>query len=899
MAKYFVQDTSLVNIARAIREKTGSTENMLLKDMPDAIRSISGTASGGVLLKPAEYPDYVRQEAARVANEARKYIKEDSIVSICLSDTHYANNNSTVYKSGLHAVMAIKALTHLLPVDFIAHLGDVGSEGGNDKTNTADLEVNQLEMISYLKELSGESIPLFVAVGNHDSGDYITHGDYSDLMSGDFLYENFTSLSNSSYTTFAGEEYGGYCYRDFEAKKLRVFLLNSMDDLLVAHRDNGPSAQQRIWFIQQLEDLNKKNDAADWSFIVLCHYPADYAINLSEIIKAYIQGGNIAIQESSLSYATSFKGINKARFIVQYHGHIHNCLQTKIRDSSNKEYNALRVAIPQTEDLADRYNHYGGIWQDSATYYKTPNSAKDTSLVVNIINRNEDQHCSIYYGAGPELPKEVDLSGDYWIINNVMNKFVQNSNGEVYEVLKGASYECYIQLKTEYNNSDHYIESVTVIQGSNKDITDLVYDKTTGRIYIESVEGNIKIIANGSPYNKLRIAQVSPTNETIYGNNLGYVVGKRISTSSGTTQSVGGSWSNGVLTGYIPVKSGDVVRISGVTAHYDSTTTSFIALFDSNCNNIPYEPDDSLALGNSYGWTRQAEDTLRLTSDFIVDGAYECTIPTLTNRTVEMMRISIQYVPGDLDEANFSVTINKNMNSDDSEETVYYNISTNFDANTIDVVGNQNGNQIAENDMYTATLTPKNGYQIKNVTIKMSGIDITQNENVYSVEGDIGNIKISSVTGDIEIIIQTEAKTASNLIRQSVDENDQPFNNGKGWITGSYISSGNGTIGSDTTCEVTGFIEVSYGDQICFENLPFNDTSSRYRISYYDASKTYIGTINSQSSYGNPIKDDNGNWLEFTVNSAWSGSAVVNLENVVYMRVASYYITDESIITKK
>lgn len=45
MARYSIEDTTLTNIANAIRSKTGGTESIMVSDMPDQISSISGTKS--------------------------------------------------------------------------------------------------------------------------------------------------------------------------------------------------------------------------------------------------------------------------------------------------------------------------------------------------------------------------------------------------------------------------------------------------------------------------------------------------------------------------------------------------------------------------------------------------------------------------------------------------------------------------------------------------------------------------------------------------------------------------------------------------------------------------------------------------------------------------------------
>jgi hypothetical protein len=52
MAKGFISDTTLTAIADAIREKTGSTEQMMPGEMADLIRSIAGD---GVLIKAGTF----------------------------------------------------------------------------------------------------------------------------------------------------------------------------------------------------------------------------------------------------------------------------------------------------------------------------------------------------------------------------------------------------------------------------------------------------------------------------------------------------------------------------------------------------------------------------------------------------------------------------------------------------------------------------------------------------------------------------------------------------------------------------------------------------------------------------------------------------------------------------
>jgi hypothetical protein len=209
----------LKNIGDAIRAETGGVDSLSLDQMAASMKSMHFS------LDPAEYPDHIRKEVLRVATRVREIIDplddagDKYVLSLCVSDTHYAPDDNAVSTSGKHALMAMKGLTRLLPFDFIAHLGDVGNEGlvpigavpswagsrnktyviktTNDKGVLVEetfyrydgswkqidptqvdmnehLKKTQLNMVSYLKEVSASHIPLFVTVGNHDSGTYIT-----------------------------------------------------------------------------------------------------------------------------------------------------------------------------------------------------------------------------------------------------------------------------------------------------------------------------------------------------------------------------------------------------------------------------------------------------------------------------------------------------------------------------------------------------------------------------------------------------------------------------------------------------------------------------------------------------------------------------------------------------
>lgn len=294
--------SKMTALADAIREKSGKTGTLTLDGM---VKEISGL-NPSEQIAHADIPDYVKAEALSVARKVETVRQKDSIVFLAMSDSHYYGQQGTsgvdsyVDSSGtqgnvsnLHGAMGAKILAYALSVDFIAHLGDLT---WGHKTTTSELLRSQInELRNYLDE-SYKGLPKFCAIGNHDTGIYYHNAQIAAGKSGVFtesgqwLYEKFTALSESSDTVVGGKENGGYCYRDFADKRLRVFLLNTSEALVKNQDDSCTLGSQRIWFAKALLELNTKSDASQWSFLVLSHYPADYGgtMPLSELLKAYV-----------------------------------------------------------------------------------------------------------------------------------------------------------------------------------------------------------------------------------------------------------------------------------------------------------------------------------------------------------------------------------------------------------------------------------------------------------------------------------------------------------------------------------------------------------------------------------------------------------------------------------
>lgn len=139
----------------------------------------------------------------------------------------------------------------------------------------------------------------------------------------------------------------------------------------------------------------------------------------------------------------------------------------------------------------------------------------------------------------------------------------------------------------------------------------------------------------------------------------------------------------------------------------------------------------------------------------------------------------------------------------------------------------------------------------------------------------------------------------TNVLKQSVGTDKNPYNGGKGWKADTYLSANGLTESSSTNYDVTGFIPVNKGDIIRLKNVQLCKTVGT-------ASKCVVAVVKSDFS-----ANTNTNWLtspsQFT--AAWNavtndaGTDVVqftvptSLNNVAYIRLCCGELTDDSIIT--
>ena len=344
----------------------------------------------------ADIPDYIKTAALEVAKKVQAVRTSESIVFIAASDAHQLDTSANIVNGNLHAGMAMKALTYILPgIDFACYLGDYTA--GSATTTLAEGRQHFAEINADIDE-AFSGIPQFRTLGNHDSLQY------SKAQNGSVLPAAELYGLCGAYNTGAvmGSTTEGYCYRDFESKKLRVICLNTAEN----SEKEYVSDAQKLWFANTLKAVGVKTG---WNVLILSHHPLDWGgvCILSNIVKAYVDGGSITVSSGN---TVNFSGSNSATILASIHGHVHCFKAAKlnaIASGTGTEYNVWRVATPnmcfaRNNEYGQNGNaeYYGIEFGETTTYNKTANSANDTAFVVNVVNPSQQKIYSYCYGAG-------------------------------------------------------------------------------------------------------------------------------------------------------------------------------------------------------------------------------------------------------------------------------------------------------------------------------------------------------------------------------------------------------------------------------------------------------------------------------------------------------------------
>ena len=352
----------------------------------------------------ADIPEYIKAAALEVAKKVRAVQTPESITFIAMSDSHQLDTSSDIVTGNLHAGMAAKTLAYILPnIDFACFLGDYTA--GSNTTTIEEGKRHFAEINADIDEAFA-GITQFRTVGNHDPLGY-SYSQNENYLNQATLYELVGKYNNDGVTVM-GSTTGGYCYRDFTSKKVRVICLNTAE--MTSASSGGAenmTAEQKLWFANTLKSAGAKG--SDWGIIVLSHHPLDWGnvLMATNIVHAYVEGTSITVSSGN---TVNFSGSNSAKFLGAFHGHVHGFRAAKlnyIANSVGTEYQAYRIAVPNmcfarnNEYGQNGKNEYYGIeFGENVTYNKTAGTANDTAFVVNVVNPSEEKIYSFCYGAG-------------------------------------------------------------------------------------------------------------------------------------------------------------------------------------------------------------------------------------------------------------------------------------------------------------------------------------------------------------------------------------------------------------------------------------------------------------------------------------------------------------------
>ena len=161
------------------------------------------------------------------------------------------------------------------------------------------------------------------------------------------------------------------------------------------------------------------------------------------------------------------------------------------------------------------------------------------------------------------------------------------------------------------------------------------------------------------------------------------------------------------------------------------------------------------------------------------------------------------------------------------DSNVYYSVTSTL----TNCTSNNSTKTVVEGGSYAATITAKDGYELKSVTVTMSGSPV-------SVSGD--SISIASVTGDIVItaVAEEAAKDPTNfIVYNATNKTDWGL-----YCNGARIGS-DGAYRSSTTQDVTNYIAVQNGDEVHWRNMVINGQN----VCLYKTDKAAIMSSNVAS----------------------------------------------------
>jgi hypothetical protein len=794
-----------------------------------------------------EIPDYVKSEADSLIAKVVSAQGNRVFTLAAITDLHYGNGS---YTDGiLHASQALSYINKQIVLDAFSVLGDYTDGYPIDDIDNAFGDCRKVN--SLLSQM--EVVPNLRNQGNHD------------FYSG---YSQFVHYHIQAYNEGVtwGDKNGGYFYRDFADKKLRIVCVNTTET------DNAKlfvTDAQYNWFIDAL-DLSAKSDAADWHILILSHHPLDWYADtyvFCYILEAYKSGGSW----SSGSISCNFAGKNAATLIGNIHGHIHNLLTGYINKGNVVTSNptkVLRICTP--EACIGRANQYDGAWKEATTYNKTTNSAKDTSFVVYCIDLNTQNIKAFCYGAGYD--REISYAPVAPTVYNITNNLTNCTASGVNTITEGG-----IATITITANSEYELPDAINVSGAS-----YVWDKLTGAVTLSNPNDNVVIsviaVAVSTNYTNQIPLSINKDGSQYVGTNGedGYKTGYRLNSSGGETV-VTSNTANSV-TGFMQCASTSTIRFKNITMNYQNSPAAYVAFYDADFNKIVSILLQSGVETGDKGLIFDANGNLQ-----------QVAVDPFVKYYVGSSAAAVKYVRVSADTITASSVITV-----DEPIGAAYNIVTSLTNCTAN-----GASTIVEEETASVTISANSGYELPD-TITVSGAN-------YTWDKYTGTVVLSNPTGNVTVtVVAVVVKPKyTNQIPLSINSDGTQYvgtNGEDGYKIGYRLNSSGGetAVTSNTANSVTGYMECTPTSIIRFKDITLNyNTSPAAYVAVYDADFKVITSQKISSGVQTGDRgltfDTNGNLQQVSVAAFvkyYGGTSDAN-----YVRVAADTITASSVIT--
>jgi hypothetical protein len=314
---------------------------------------------------PKEVPDYVRQEAQRVASLAQSRQSPDTLTLLLGADIHCRLLSNGTYASvqmvetTRHAAQAMAIIRSQIHVDACGLLGD--QLWGNGEGVQEAMETSRVINEWFTPAFVG--LPQFRCKGEHDM--------LGGALSQDQVFAAVFS-HNTDVVFNQDNRHQGYCHRDFADLRIRVVCMNT------AETATQPVSQAQLTWLRQVLNVD-----AGWKVVLLSHMPLDWWGIESEVYQTL----------------EAFED----HILCNIHGHTHNYVTGVLGDTA-----IPRVALPNISFYHPNIYADQGYGEDSGSGYgKVAGSQNDTAFCVITVDAAKGKLYADHYGAG--IDREVYL----------------------------------------------------------------------------------------------------------------------------------------------------------------------------------------------------------------------------------------------------------------------------------------------------------------------------------------------------------------------------------------------------------------------------------------------------------------------------------------------------------